>query len=205
MSFLTNKCNVENKLLYLCKYSTFFSINMRHLTQQLSRNLYSTFKAPSLPNRLMICQGHEVWIVQKKERKNLLENFLHQSQKWLTAKNKFLVFRATAASRDFVNFYKFTYWARFFTTYLIKNYLPKRLILQLSLIFICVHFRPTPYLLTCKVLEVYCRSFQIIKGVTFKPLLLKLFTFFPATYWSNFTQIFFFCLLLRKLYIRFIV
>ena len=65
----------------------------------------------------------------KKERKNLLGNFLHQSQKWLTAKNKFLVFRATAASRDFVNFYKFTYWARFFTTYLIKNYLPKRLIL----------------------------------------------------------------------------
>ena len=128
---------------------------------------------------------------KKKERKNLLENFLHQSQKWLTAKNKFLVFRATAASRDFVNFYKFTYWARFFTTYLIKNYLPKRLILQLSLICICVHFRPTPYLLTCKVLEVYCRSFQIIKGVTFKPILPKLFTFFPTTYQSNFTQTFF--------------
>ena len=32
MFLLTNKCSVENKLLYLCKYSTFFSINMRHLT-----------------------------------------------------------------------------------------------------------------------------------------------------------------------------
>ena len=118
----------------------------------------------------MTCLGTLGLEHTKKERKNLLENFLHQSQKWLAAKNKFLVFRATAASSDFVNFYKFTYWARFFTTYLIKNYLPKRLILQLSLICICVHFRPTPYLLTCKVLEVYCRSIQIIKGVTFKPL-----------------------------------
>jgi len=120
----------------------------------------------------------------------LFDNFLHQSQKWLAAKNKFLVFSATAASRDFVNFYNFTYWARFFTTYLIKNYLPKRLILKLSLICICVHFRPTPYLLTCKVLEVYCRSIQINKGVTFKPILHKLscdiLGQFSVFYWDFF-------------------